>query len=287
MKPKPNWILLAFGVVFFALSMGSRSAPVDPVSPTVGVALFVNDKHDKPINSVTQADLEIWDNKKPPQSIVAVRSGKQLPLRLGLLIDTSNSERRSSLYAPAVQAAEELLYQVLSSSDDKVFVEKFDVIPDTTQFMTKEQLASFKVNLTPGGGTALFDAVQVACEQRMRTDSMRPARRVLIIVSDGGDNSSHVNHDESIAAAQKAGAVVFAVSTEEERPYGSIGGLDTRRLEQFADRTGGRAFVHLNRKDIANVFTGIREQMENMHVVTYVPAEPGPAGQYHSIEMKL
>ena len=114
----------------------------------------------------------------------------------------------------------------------------------------------------------------------MQADPAQPARRVLVLLSDGGDNQSRMNHDQAIAAAQTAGTVIFAVSTS-ENPNGNV---DSRRLEQFVDKTGGHAFLHLNRKDMPRVFSSIREQIENMYAVTFVPADVGKAGQYRSIE---
>ena len=149
--------------------------------------------------------------------------------------------------------------------------------------MNKDELVKSKIDLTTGGGTALFDAVSFACKERMQADPTLPARRVLIILSDGGDNASHVNHDEAIAAAQKAGTVIFAVSTSENPNADS----DTRRLEQFADRTGGYAFSHLSPRGLPKVFSSIQEHIDNMYAVTFVPADPGKTGEYRSIELKI
>ena len=122
----------------------------------------------------------------------------------------------------------------------------------------------------------MFDAVYVACKKRMEADPTQPARRVLVILSDGEDNMSHVTRDKAIAAAQKAKTVVFAVG----------GDLDTGGLYWVADRTGGHAFISPSRKDLPKVFSSIREQIENMYAVTFVPADAGKPGQYHSIELK-
>lgn len=157
----------------------------------------------------------------------------------------------------------------------------FSAIPNVSPFMNRDELVKFKINLTPGGATAIHDAVYVACNDRMQNDPTEPARRVLVVLSDGGDNLSHFTRDEAIATAQKSGTVIFAVSTS-ENPYGN---QDSGRLEQFADRTGGQAFLHLNRRSVPKAFSSIQEQIENMFAVTFATPSTGKAGEFHSIDL--
>lgn len=91
-----------------------------------------------------------------------------------------------------------------------------------------------------------------------------------------------MTRDKAIAAAQKARTVIFAVSTG-ENPNGSS---DSSGLYWFADKTGGHAFLPASRKGVPKVFSSLREQIENMYAVTFVPADAGKPGQYHSIELK-
>ncbi len=283
MNPKlANW-LFASGMVSVCIAAAQVPQRELPGPPTVTVPFFAIDAHGNPMGTSTQIDLSVLDNKMPPQSVLAIRTAKELPLRLGVLIDTSNSERQSGLYRPGVQATSDFLNQVLSGAEDRAFIVSFSAVPSGTAFMNRDALLKFKLNLTPGGGTALFDAIYLACNERMQGDATQPARRVLVILSDGGDNASHVNHDKAIVAAQEAGTVIFAVSTSED----ARGDRDSARLEQLADKTGGRAFVRLSRKDIPKVFSTIREQIESMYAVTFVPADLGKPGQYRSIELKM
>jgi len=256
--------------------------PVRSQSPTVSVPFLTQDGHGHALRLVTPADLSISDNGKPPQSIVAIRNARELPLRLGVLIDTSNSEKVSALYIPGAHAILDLLNQVLNGPEDRVFLETFDTVPNASGFMKKDEALNFKINLNPGGGSALFDAIYLACNDRMEGDPIQPARRVLVILSDGGDNFSHVNLDKAIAAAQQVRTVIFFVSTSEK----ARDDLDGRRLELFAEKAGGLAFLRLNPTDIPKVFSTIREQIENMYAVTYVPSDLVHLGQYRSIALK-
>ena len=127
-----------------------------------------------------------------------------------MLIDTSNSVAHSSLYAPAVQGVTDFLNESLTGPQDKAFFVSFSALPYGTRFLTRAEVTSLKLNFSTGGGTALYDALQRACLERMKSDPAPPARRVLLVLSDGDDNLSHVDRNAAIAAAQGAGAVVFA-----------------------------------------------------------------------------
>lgn len=248
-------------------------------SPTVNIPFFAEDSHGREINDVAASDLSIVDNKNPLQSIVSIKSSKELPLRLGVLIDSSSSERGGGLYGPGLAAMNDLLRQVLNATDDKVFIVNFSSTVQATEFMGREEFLKSKTNVTPGGGTAFFDAVYFACKDRMGADSTQPARRVLVILTDGGDNMSHVNRDEAIIAAQKVGAVIFVVSTN---PVGIGDGA----LHQFGEKTGGRAFLNLGASDMPKIFQSIREQIENMYVVSYIPQEYGDQDKPHALELR-
>jgi len=196
----------------------------------VNIPFFAEEGHGKLRKGITLADLSILDDGKPPQSVVAIQTANELPLRLGVLIDTSNSQRASRLYRPGVAAINDLLSRALNGPEDKVFIVNFSSTVQATGFMGKDELLKFNTNANPGGATAFFDAVYFACKDRMEADATQPARRVLVVLSDGGDNLSHVNHDEAITAALRAGAVIFVVSTGEQGVD-----LDNSRLRKFGD----------------------------------------------------
>ena len=212
--------------------------------------------------------------------VFAKPPGKKPLVRARSAIDTSNSQGSSGLYAPGVRAASDFLSQVLSGPDDKVFIVSFASVPNGTSFMNRDELMKFKVNLSPGGGTALYDAINLACAQRMKADLTQPARRVLVILSDGDDNMSPVTRGGTIAAAQGAGTVIFTISTGKQ-PQGD------KVLERFASETGGYTFSDLSAKDMPKVFANIKAKIEQMYSVTYLPPESGTPGQFRPIELKI
>lgn len=265
-----------------------QSVPADTASgnqPTPVTLFFLaDDSHGNPIRELTKADISLLDNKKPPQSVVELRTAKDLPLRLGLLIDTSNSQGSNELYRPAVKAAFDFLNQILGDQDTKVFIVDFSSTPKATSFMNQDQFSKAKVELSTGGGTAFYDAVNLACKERMQADRTMPARRVLIVLSDGEDNLSHVSRVETIVAAQQAGTTIFTISTNKSNARASTG---DKVLERFAAETGGYSFSELGPKDMPKVFASIRAQIDSMYNLTYIPAEAGQPGHFSPIELKI
>ena len=169
---------------------------------------------------------------------------------------------------------------MLTGPDDKAFIVIFGSVPQASRFTNRDELLAYKIDFTPRGGTTLFDAIYLSCNERMRNDLTPSSRRVLVILSDGGDNQSRVNRDQAIAAAQTTGTVIFAVSTSDgPNDHGNT------TLQKLADQTGGHAFLELGRKGVIQAFPNIMEQIDNMYSVTYIPAEPRN-GNFHSVELK-
>jgi Ca-activated chloride channel homolog len=277
--------ILTIGVVLSQCA-AAQSATSVAAEPRVSVAFFANDNHGEPVAAITQSDVVVLDNKNAPQVILGLKSRTDLPLRMGLIIDSSNSEGKSGLYQPTVQAAIDFLNKVLVTPEDQVFIEKFDVLPEATDFVSKQQFSAIKLNLAPEGGTALYDALHFACDQRIKGGPSHDFFRVILLLSDGGDNASRNTRNEAIKRAQRAGVVIFAVSTD-ENSYGAAGsGRGNETLKNLADETGGMAFLHLNKKELPKVFTIIEKQIENVRLLSYVPAEPLRNGQYRLVELK-
>jgi Ca-activated chloride channel family protein len=271
--------LVVFAGIIAAQASPSRSLE-DRETLSVTMPFVADNGHGKSITGISSSDLSLFDDKQPVQRILALRGAKEMPLRLGLLIDTSNSQGSSRLYAPGVKAAVDFLNQLLSGPDSKGFIMTFDTVPHGTDFMNKDELMQAKVNLRPGGAGAIYDALNLACTERMRSDSLQIARRVLVLLSDGDDNMSHMTRSEAIAAAQNAGTVIFTVSIG---PYQK----GDKVLEMIASETGGIAYSGLNDTDMPKVFANIKTEIEQMYSVTYVPPESGKAGQFRSVELKI
>jgi VWFA-related protein len=248
----------------------------------VNVLFIATDRHGKFVRNLNEKDFNILDDHKPPQAIDSFRKETDLPLQLGLLVDTSGSVR--SRFDFEQEAAVSFLQSTLRPSFDKAFVMGFSSRSQVTQDFTDNAklLATGVHGLRDGGGTALYDAVYKACRDKLAKEtSDRPVRKAIIIVSDGEDNQSEYSRAQAIEMAQRAEVIIYAISTDDS-------GLVLRGdkvLEQLADATGGRAFFPFKMKDIKNSFAAIEDELRSQYVVSYRPADFDADGRYRSIEI--
>ncbi len=248
----------------------------------VNVLFIATDHHGKFVRNLNQGDFTILDDHKPPQAIVNFRRETDLPLELGLLVDTSGSVH--SRFDFEQEAAVSFLQHTLRANFDKAFVMGFSSHSQITQeFTDNVQLLETGVrSLRNGGGTAMYDAIYRACREKLSKErSDHPVRRAIIVVSDGEDNQSEVTKAMALEMAQRAEVIIYAISTDDS-------GLILRgdkAMQQIADATGGRAFFPFKMKDIKNSFAAIEDELRSQYVVSYKPADFDADGRYRSIEI--
>jgi len=248
----------------------------------VNVLFIATDRRGKFVRNLNQNDFSILDDHKPVQSIVNFRRETDLPIEMGLLVDTSASIRGRFDFEK--QAAVGFLKHALRPGYDRAFVLGFSKNTHITQdFTDKVQLLSAGVQqLTDGGGTALYDAVYNACKEKLlREHADHPVRKAIIVLSDGEDNQSEVTRAQAIEMAQRAEVLIYAISTDDS-------GLILRgdkALEDLASATGGRAFFPFKMKDITHSFAAIEDELRSQYVVSYKPSDFDTDGRYRSIEI--
>ena len=248
----------------------------------VNVVFTVTDKRGHFVKDLTQNDFKVYDDNKPAENVRSFSRETNLPLRVGLLIDASNSVRDRFKFEQ--DAAIEFLSQIIQRISDKAFVIGFDTTPEVTQDMTEdtEKLAHGVRILRPGGGTAMYDAIYFAARDKLMQDKATGAtRRAIILLSDGEDNQSRVSREEAVEMAQRAEVIIYAIST-------NTSGLKTRGdkiLEHFADETGGKAFFPFKIQDVADAFSQIQDELRSQYDVAYKPADFLPNGKYRKIEI--
>jgi Ca-activated chloride channel homolog len=248
----------------------------------VNVLFIATDHHGKFVRNLSQGDFNILDDHKPPQAIVNFRRETDLPLELGLLVDTSGSVHGRFDFEQ--EAAVSFLQHTLRANFDKAFVMGFSTHSQVTQeFTDNVRLLETGVrSLHNGGGTAMYDAIYRACREKLSKDrGDHPVRRAIVVVSDGEDNQSEVSRALAIETAQRAEVIIYAISTDDS-------GLILRgdkALQQIADATGGRAFFPFKMKDVKNSFAAIEDELRSQYVVSYKPANFDADGRYRSIEI--
>ena len=251
-------------------------------SDEVNVIFTVTDKHNKFIKDLKQNQFKILDNNRPPRQILDFSAETDLPLRVGLLIDASNSIRDRFLFEQ--DAAISFLHQIIRPKTDKAFILAFDEVWDLTQDFTNDldKLTKGIRVIRPGGGTALWDAVFYACRDKlMKEKENGPVRRAIILVSDGDDNQSRVLRQEAIEMAQRAGVIVYTISTN----LSNNPDEGDRSLKMLAEATGGQAFFPFKLQDVANAFHDINEELRSQYSVFYKPEDFQANGQFRPIQI--
>lgn len=248
----------------------------------VNVVFTVSDRHGRLITDLKKNDFKVLDDGRPSANIRDFQRQTDLPLRVGLLVDASNSVRDRFKFEQ--ESAIEFLSQTIRPKSDKAFVVGFDATPEVTQDFTAntEALSKGVRMLRPGGGTAMYDAIYFACRDKLakepRTGAMRYA---LIVLSDGDDNQSHVTREEAIEMAERAEVIIYTISTN---ITGSKGNGD-KVLKYISETTGGRAFFPFQITDVANAFGEIQEELRSQYALSYHPSGLALDGRFHTIEI--
>jgi VWFA-related protein len=248
--------------------------------PEVPLVFTVTDGKGRFVTGLKQSDFGLLDDQKKPERIISFTQQANLPLRIGILLDTSNSIR--SRFQFEQQAATEFLLQVLRPKQDAAFVTGFDVRLDLAQDYTNsvDKLSTAIEKLRPGGGTAFFDAIYQTCRDQMLTvKSNDTLRKAIIVVSDGDDNYSRVYEQDAIKECQRAETIIYTISTNVS-PSKDKG---DEVLARLSEATGGRAFYPTKIEDVARGFQAIEEELRSQYSLRYRPADLKQDGAFRSI----
>ena len=248
----------------------------------VNLIFTVTDKKGRFITGLQRQNFGLLDDGRPPVAVLRFSQQTNLPLRVGILLDTSSSIRQRFQFEQ--DSAIEFFLQVLHRND-RAFVEGFDIQTDVAQGFTNnvDLLNQGIRKLRPGGGTALYDALYKTCRDQMLTLRDEGAvRRVLILVSDGDDNYSRAEENDAIKECQRAETIVFTISTNVSPSKDK--GDDI--LKQIAAATGGQAFYPIKIEDVATGFHNIEEELRSQYSLIYRPSDFRNDGAFRSIYLQ-
>lgn len=243
---------------------------------------FSVSRNGHPVSDLAPADIEIRDNNHAPERILEFVPQSKLPLRLGVLIDTSDSTEQRFLFEK--RAAEHFVGTVLQGPSDLAFVGGFSSYVSVTQDFTSDRaiLNQGIEKLTNGGGTALFDAIYFASWKLAAYPEEDRVAKVLLLLTDGEDNSSHRSLRQTIEEAEAAGITIYTVSTAED-PEGDSDA--NKILKTLAERSGGASFFPGGLKALEQSLAKLGDVLRNRYLVAYKAAHFAPNGKYHSIRM--
>jgi Ca-activated chloride channel homolog len=243
---------------------------------------FAVSSHGHMVSDLQLSDINIRDNKKPPAKIFEFLPQSKLPLRLALLIDTSGSVQ--DRFAFEKRAAGRFVEKVLNGTSDLGFVAGFSGETTVTRDFTANatELRAGIDQLKSGGGTSLFDAVTFSCGKLAEYPEAGRAALVLVVISDGEDNSSHRSLKQTIEHAESSGVTIYSVSTSESARAQTDA---DRVLQLLAERSGGEAMFPGDLTTFEKSLDKLRELIRNRYLLAYKPSDFVPDGKYRAVRV--
>ncbi len=248
----------------------------------VNLIFTVTDKKGRFITGLQRQNFGLLDDGRPPEAVLGFTQQTNLPLRVGIMLDTSSSIRQRFQFEQ--DSAIAFLLQILHLND-RAFVEGFDITTDVAQGFTNnvDLLNQGIRKLRPGGGTALYDALYKTCrDQMLNLPEPGSVRRALILVSDGDDNYSRAEESDAIKMCQRANTIVYAISTNVSPSRDK--GDDV--LKAISEATGGQAFYPTKIEDVALGFHSIEQELRSQYSLVYRPADFKQDGAFRTIYLQ-
>lgn len=269
----------------------------------VEVLFSVVTKREKLVTDLQKENFKVFDDGAE-QEITDFSQPTDLPLRIGMVLDTSNSIRERLKFEQ--DAAIDFIFNAIRRGRDQAFLMTFDDGPQIIKEFTGDtgDIRDTILKQRAGGGTSLYDAVYAASTHLQKDSPMPPGpnsdvRRVLVVISDGDDNSSSHSRGEAVEMAQRAGVIIYSISTstdwisaeDEKDPSKRISrkyekGEGDKVLEQLAQETGGRAFFPYKVDDLGQSFLDIGDELRHQYALAYSPAGRSADGKYHTIKIQ-
>ncbi len=317
----------ALGVMLFVVVLASAGAAFPPQQQTqqppppppqatgqnpptvtsrvseVDLIFAVVNRKQKFVTDLEQSDFQVFEDNKPQQIKFFARE-TDLPLRVALLMDTSNSIRPRLQFEK--DTAIDFLYNAIRPGRDMACLMTFDSDPEVVQGFTSD-VEPLQIAITAqkaGGGTALYDAMvkasKMLAEAPLPKTGPQEVRRVIVVISDGDDNLSASTRQDAMDAAHRAGVAIFTVSTSTEwitpeetkdpshkfdRKWEKTDG--DKVLEFFANDSGGRPFFPFTVDDVAQSFLEIGTELRSQYLLGYQPTYGNLDGKFHKIRVEI
>jgi len=254
----------------------------------VNVLATVRTKKNEIVRDLGKDDFLLYENGRP-QTIRYFSQESDLPLTIGLMIDTSMSQQR--VIESERSASFRFLDQVLRETKDKLFVMQFDMAVQLRQPLTsshkqlEEVLSDVdtptrrELRLQSGGGTLLFDAIVQASNAVLKNQRDRKA---MVVLSDGGDNGSAASLTDAIEAAQRADTLIYSIYFTDS----SFGGSDGKRvLMRLSKETGASYFEVSKKQGIEPIYKAIEEELRSQYSLGFVSDQPNEISEFRALKL--
>ena len=270
---------------FAPSQQASPSNPGDPdeykISVDVGLVVLpvnVTNRRGQFVPSLAATDFRVFEAGRPQQ--ITLFEPEDVPVTVGLVVDNSGSMASKR---PEVVAAS-LAFVQSSNPGDEMFVVNFNQrvslgLPGSVPFTSDlNQLRGALSRNRPVGNTALYDGIATALEH-LKAGSRE--RKALIVVTDGGDNASHMKFQDLLKKAESSNAIIYTIGIFDP----SYSGENPQALKRLAKATGGRAYFPESVSEVSDVAEQIARDIRQQYTIGYIPSRRAPEGQYHTIRV--
>jgi VWFA-related protein len=302
--PSANNLVMQCLAAVVAASLAVPALPQEPPQGgtiksqvnLVNIFATVRDKNKKIVSDLKQEDFSLAEDNQS-QKIAFFSKESTLPITLAMLLDTSGSEQ--NMIGSIQEAGSRFLDRVLRKGDEAL-VMSFDTDADLLSDFTDDRalldraVHRARVNVPGGGmiagnpgpignqntpGTVLYDAIYLACSEKLNTEA---GRKAIVIVTDAQDEGSRVRIEEAIESAQRTDTVIHILFVA-DRHYGG-GNLSAAR--KLSDETGGRVIVVSSEKKLAEAFDEISEELRSQYTLGYYPTNNERDGKFRKIKVE-
>lgn len=269
--PKPPWAKAA--------ADDGNSIKVDV--KLVNIFVTVTDEHGSPVGSLTKDNFQVFEDGHP-QKISVFGKESELPLSIVLDIDTSLSTRKD--LPLELGSARRFAHAIIRPVDALSLYDFSEVVSQDLAFTADLKAIDHAVNrVHTGAATALYDAVFLGA-QALET---RQGRKVLVVITDGGDTASQVDYRAALRAAQQAEAIVYSII---DVPIEASAGRDTggeHALIQLSEDTGGKYYYAASIQQLDQAFRAISDELRTQYLLAYYPAQRLADSDFRRLEVKL
>jgi len=248
----------------------------------VNVLFTVTDRKGKLVTDLALQNLKVYEDNKP-QTITNFARETELPLTIAVLIDTSSSIRDRFRFEQ--EAAIDFVYKTLRPRKDQALLITFDSAVELVQDYTDHAATLAKAiwQVRPGGGTKMFDAIHLACQEKLMSET---GRKIMILISDGDDNLSLGTFTGALEMAHKSDVSIYAISTNSSGFFGFTAPKADKVLKRLAEETGGRAFFPFKAEDLSASFQDISAELRSQYSLAYRSSNPARDGTFRSIKIE-
>jgi len=248
----------------------------------VNLTFTVTNHHGHFVRNLAPSDFTIHDNGELPERVTYFESQSELPLRLAIVIDSSASVAYA--FNDEKQSAAVFLKRILRRDSDLALVMGFNQEVRLVQEPANDtRLLSHAIRkLRSGGETAIYDAVSAACQQLAKVRDTQTVRRVIILITDGEDNSSHINLEQAEEVAQRNECAVYVMSIN----LATDRNLEQsdRAMKELSAATGGNFLPAARTEEgLAIAFSKIDKELRSQYLISYKPANVRPDGSFHRL----